>query len=445
MRPARRAVAVVTAGLALAAAGSASAASSITEAECFQVAGADRGCTDATGLQGAAAVAVSPDGRNVYVGGNVEEHGTLLVFTRDEATGTLTQTACFAEHTREGCTANEALFGVNDVTVSRDGRTVYALGILPGSVGVFRRDAGGALTPIQCVQEGYADLVGCPRVRFENPWKFALTPDGKELLVLGSHVTRFSVGADGLLSDPVDQRVRGVRNPQAIAVGGNRTVYTAGGMQDRGRVSVLNRDPTTGVLSLRGCSGDRQSGTDCRLADGVDGPADLAVSPDHRAVYLAANSFNPSNPDNPFGFGGSIVSSAVSVFSPQRGAQKACLLYTGRERNRGSCHHAPSTRGPGFSGASTIAVTPNGKAAVAGFAKSSAVALLLRNPRTQGLSPAPGLLGCVRDATRTRKVPRGCAAGRGINQPSDIAISPDSRNAYVATPGGLVVFRLALN
>jgi DNA-binding beta-propeller fold protein YncE len=281
-------------------------------------------------------------------------------------------------------------------------------------------------------------------VRFENPWKFALTPDGRELLVLGSHVTSFSVDGDGLLSDPVDQRVRGVRNPQAIAVGGNRTVYAAGGMQDRGRVTVLNRNPATGALTARSCAGDRQSGTGCRLADGVDGPSDLAVPPDHRAVYLAAYSFTPRDQDNPFGFNGTIESSAVSVFSPQRAAPKACLLYAGRERNRGGCHHAPTNRGPGFSGASTIAVTPNGKAAVAGFAKSAAVALLLRNPRTQGLSPAPGRLGCVRDATRTRMVPRGCAAGHGINQPSDIAISPDSRNAYVATPGGLVVFSLSL-
>lgn len=418
-------------------------AASITESECFQAPGTGRGCAAGTGLQGAAAVAVSPDGRSVYVGGNVEERGTLLVFTRDPATGRLTQTACFAERTRGGCTANEALFGVNDVVVARDGRTVYALGILPGSVGVFRRDAEGALTPIQCVQAGYSDLVGCPRVRFETPWKFALTPDGRELLVLGSQVTRFDVGADGRLSDPVNQRVPGLRNAQAIAVGDNRTVYAASGTDDRGRLSVLDRNPATGALSLRACSADLRSGTGCRTASGVDGPADLAVSVDRRAVYLAASSFRSRNPDNPFALDGSIQSSALSVFAPRRGAQTACLLYTGRRAARGSCQGAPTARGPGFFGASAIAVTPNGKAAVAGFAKSSAVALLLRNPRTQRLGPARGRGGCVRDASRRRMVPRGCAAGRGIYQPSDIAVSPDSRNAYVATPGGLVVFRLA--
>jgi DNA-binding beta-propeller fold protein YncE len=431
----------------LALAAPAASASTITETQCFQAPGVERGCTPTVGLEGAAAVAVSPDARNVYVGGNVEEHGTLLTYTRDLATGALTPAGCFADNARDGCTPNEALFGVNDVAISRDGLTVYALGILPGSVGVFRRDpATGALTPVQCVQEGYADLVGCPRVHFENPWKFALTADGKGLLVLGSHFTLFTVGAGGLLSDPIDERLHGVRNPAAITAGRDPgTVYVAGGTEDRGRISVLDRDPATGQLAVRACSGDANAGQDCRRARAVDGPADLALSPDGRGLYLAASSFTPRNPDDPFGFDGVMQSSAVSVFAPRRAAQKACLIFAGRERDRDGCHHAPRERGAGFFGASTVAVAPNGKAIVAGFDKSSAVAVLRRNPQTQGLSAAPGGTGCVKDAERTAHVPRGCAGGHGIYQPNDIAISPDARSAYVTTPGGLAVFALALD
>src|SRR4051812_28628563 len=209
-----RRLTVLAAALALAATGAPASGSSITPVQCFQAPGVERGCTPAIGLQGASAVAVSPDAKTVYVGGNVEEHGVLLAYARDPATGALTPVQCFADPPTvtaapdAGCTADEALYGVNDVAVSRDGRTVYALGILPGSVGVFRRDADtGMLAPLQCVQEGWSDMSGCPRAKFENPWKFALTPDGSALIVFGSHFTSFRIGADGTLSDAVDQRV----------------------------------------------------------------------------------------------------------------------------------------------------------------------------------------------------------------------------------------------
>jgi hypothetical protein len=82
---------------------------------------------------------------------------------------------------------------------------------------------------------------------------------------------------------------------------------------------------------------------------------------------------------------------------------------------------------------------------VAGFDKSSAVALLRRDPSTQGLGVIGGSGGCVKDGGRTVRVPRGCAAGHGISAPDDIAISPDARNAYVTTPGGLSIFALRLS
>jgi DNA-binding beta-propeller fold protein YncE len=423
------------------------AASSITELGCFEAPAVERGCTKTVGLEGAAAVAVSPDARHVYVGGNVEEHGVLLTFARDLATGGLTPQGCLADNARDGCTPSEALFGVNDVAISRDGRTVYALGILPGSVGVFRRDLEtGALTQMQCVQEGYRSQT-CPRAPFENPWKFALTADGATLIVAGSHVTSFAVGADGLLAAAASERVGGVRNPAAIAASADpRRVYVAGGSEDRGRLSVLERDPETGAFAVRRCSSDGIStGPECLRADGMHGPTDLAVSPDGKGVYMTSSSFTSADPADPFSFDGVQNSSAISVFAPARVVPTRCVLFAGRERDRGDCRRAPDERGAGFFGASAIAVTPDGKVAVAGFDKSSAVLLLGRNPKTQALAPLAGRAACVRDPGRRPRIPRGCAAGRGIDAPSDIAISPDARNAYVTTPGGLAVFALALD
>src|SRR6476469_1265083 len=89
-----RRLSVLLAAVVLSWTAQASHASTIAETQCF---GADRDCTPAIGLVGAAAVTVSPDARTVYVGGNVEEHGWLLVYARDPATGALTPIQCFAD------------------------------------------------------------------------------------------------------------------------------------------------------------------------------------------------------------------------------------------------------------------------------------------------------------------------------------------------------------
>src|SRR5690349_4554029 len=73
------------------------AATQISPLQCFQAPGVERGCTPLAGLEGASAVAVAPDAKTVFVGGNVEERGVLLVYSRDLATGALAPIQCFAD------------------------------------------------------------------------------------------------------------------------------------------------------------------------------------------------------------------------------------------------------------------------------------------------------------------------------------------------------------
>jgi DNA-binding beta-propeller fold protein YncE len=132
------------------------------------------GCTN-TGkaLQRADGVAVSPDGKHVYVA--ALNSNAVAVFARDSMTGKLTQLAdpdgCIVNGPSldiAGCTnTGKALGGANAVAVSPDGKNVYVVSDFSNAVAVFARDKmTGKLTqladPDGCIVDGpSADIAGC--------------------------------------------------------------------------------------------------------------------------------------------------------------------------------------------------------------------------------------------------------------------------------------------
>src|ERR1700742_2278687 len=71
---------------------------------------------------GSRAIAISPDGRNVYVASSKSD--SIAIFVRDRKTGALTQPpgkgGCVAAKAAEGCTLGIGLIGPNSVAVSPD-------------------------------------------------------------------------------------------------------------------------------------------------------------------------------------------------------------------------------------------------------------------------------------------------------------------------------------
>jgi hypothetical protein len=192
-----------------------------------------------------------------------------------------------------------------------------------------------------------------------------------------------------------------------------------------------------GSIALRRCAGDGLGGKQCKKARALRAAEDVAAAPDGRGVYTASSRFVVTNEED---FSGYYASSTVGVFRSklgQIGGRKGCVLFRGKGRNPG-CARYPRSRKPGFLGASAIGVTPNGRHVLAGFSGNGAVALLKRNRKTQALKPIRGRGGCVSDGRRIKT----CARGHGILAPNDVAFAPNGRSAYVATAGGLSVFRL---
>ena len=95
-------------------------------------------------------VAVSPDGRNVYA--TSREGASLTIFRRNPKTGALTQLpprpGCVSGLAIPGCTAGRALKGPDVVVVSPDGNNVYVGSFFGNAVATFSRNpTSGALDP----------------------------------------------------------------------------------------------------------------------------------------------------------------------------------------------------------------------------------------------------------------------------------------------------------
>jgi 6-phosphogluconolactonase (cycloisomerase 2 family) len=88
-----------------------------------------------SGFRGGNQLIVSPDGRNVYAAATVS--GSVACFGRDAESGKLTLLETLPDDDRHG-----SLAGAVDLAISPDGRFVYVAAEEAGALSVYRRDAG---------------------------------------------------------------------------------------------------------------------------------------------------------------------------------------------------------------------------------------------------------------------------------------------------------------
>jgi hypothetical protein len=121
----------------------------LTQTSCItETASPPSGCVHGHGIQRISGIAVSPDGQSVYT---VSTLGEAVVTFNRASDGTLTQrSGCVAATSADGCTALSQITTVDSVAVSPDGRNVY-VGDTGADVTTFDRAADGFLTAAGCV------------------------------------------------------------------------------------------------------------------------------------------------------------------------------------------------------------------------------------------------------------------------------------------------------
>lgn len=393
------------------------------------------GCAPARALVGPApflgshALAMSPDGTSVYAASSTSD--AVAIFRRSTKTGALTQAGgragCIAAKGAHGCAWARGLNGPNSVSVSPDGKFVYATSLLSDDVTVMRRNRStGALTQLPgangCVS-GAAAIPGCATGRaLDGPDVVTVSADGKNVYVgsfFGDAVVTFTRNpSTGVLTQPADSTgcvaaaTAGCATglaldaPEGLAASADgASVYVAAATSNA--VVTLQRDPSTGALTQTGCLTNTTT-TGCGTGITIAGANAVAMSPDDGDVYVT-----------------SLLSNTVTSFARAAGTGQltqltgtsACAIYVVAV----GCSLARSLNAP-----EGLAVSPDGASVYAAAYTSGTIDTFDRSS-AGALKQKPRRPGCV-----TGRTAPDCTHGRGLSGVSSIAVSPDGRHVYAA-------------
>jgi DNA-binding beta-propeller fold protein YncE len=407
---------------------------------CVSETGTAGACKNGKGLDGAISVAASPDGKNIYVASILSD--SVAVFSRSATTGRLTHLSgtagCVSETGTAGtCADGKALNGARSVAVSADGKNVYVASEVSDAIAVFSRNTTtGALTQLAgtagCVS--FTGTAGtCVRGRaLDGPHSVVVSPNGASVYAVSfvsDAVNAFSrntttgaltplVGIQGCVSETgtagrcIDGKA--LDGPQAVTVSPDgASIYVASEQSDA--LAAFSRNGTNGQLTqlagTAGCVSDTGTAGACTDGRALDGLQGVAVSGDGKNVYGAA-----------------ILSDAVSAFTRNTtsGALTQLAGNTGCVSETGA---GPCINGTALDGAHSVTLNSTGVNLYVGSDDSDAVNVFSRNATTGRIAQLPGASGCISEDGSFGA----CVDGKALRDPNGLVVSPNGRNLYVSS------------
>jgi DNA-binding beta-propeller fold protein YncE len=403
------------------------------------------GCTTATGITFPNAIAISPDGKSVYVvGTDLNETGNIAEFARN-ANGSLTQLAspnnCIDEHESSGTpqcgtSSGHGLVNPSAVVVSPDNADVYVADRSGDAIAEFARNTvtgslGQLGTPNNCFQEtgATADSCGVTTGRgLTGAESLAISPDGNNLYVGGDDtIAELTRAANGTLSqvassnciqeaadnNPQDPEciigtAVGVQEVTSLAVSRDgQNLYSSDGSYT-GAIGEFARNANGVLTQLAGAnncieensSGDgsfQPEGCGTKTGHGLGDGGAIVVSPDGANVFVAATSDDCNEPCH----------AAVAEFARGAGGSLSQLPSPNDciEQVEGNPPDCGTTTGEGLATGSPagLAISPDsdsvyatGQGAIAEFARSlPSLTVSISGPGSGTVSDGTGAISCA--------------------------------------------------
>lgn len=283
---------------------SASSRGSLTYKDCIANRGA-HGCQRPShnSLSDPEAIATSPDGKSVYVAG-------FQSISSFEATptGRLVYTGCIANKGLHGCAgtgSDTPLIGPTGVAVSPDGRSVYVASPQANTVSIFDRATNDTLSYAGCISSDNAS--GCKHAAHHRslaaPHDVDVSPDGNSVYVVSDRnpaaITRFSRASSGALKyegciggrrrSGCDRKAgHSIKRAFHLTVSPDgKSVYVTA-LYAGGSITHFKRR-RNGELAYRGCIGT-EGGYSCQVQRSLQNAGAATVSPDGESVYVVGDS-----------------------------------------------------------------------------------------------------------------------------------------------------------
>ncbi|HVD41483.1 MAG TPA: beta-propeller fold lactonase family protein [Solirubrobacterales bacterium] len=382
-------------------------------------------------LEGGRDVAVSPDGKYVFV---ADGQDGVVGFTRNGTTGAVTYASCFDSGGGAPCThAPKNLFlQPRSIAISPDGGTLFVAAETSDTIVRLKVGAGGALSFDGCVEDD--DLpdweCGTEVASLEDPTTVVLSPDGNSLYATSGGATLSHFGANlSLLNCYREVVITGCATQAEPLSAGRGLAFSPSGANlyvtsiGRDAIAWFKRE-SNGSLTFVGCIADGDDATaftdNCveDSAANYDFMNHITVSPNGEHAYVTDET----------GLG--VVYHFTRDGTTGTLTRQDCLADD-LNLDAPGCAELDDATGSGLASVTDAVVSPDNANLYAVAGQDSALS-------TFGLLASPaGKLSFIR-CLRANEV-QGCTGfgtSSALSQPLGVAISPDGHDVYVANNSG---------